>query len=141
MTSSTCRSSSPAELIGCGVDCETVERFEAFGREGSLSMPLVFTAKEAAHALESGESAAVLCLCFTCKEALLKAAKTPYDFTACEVLPAFTGQDAVFEGELTLDPALKAEWGVTRALVRSTMPPAPPREVISEVYLLSEVRP
>jgi phosphopantetheinyl transferase (holo-ACP synthase) len=139
MTSSTWSFSASAELIGCGVDCETVERFEALGRNGSFPMPFVFTPKEMAHALGSGERATMLCLCFTCKEALLKAAGIPYDFTACEVLPVFDDSNAVFEGELTLDPALKADLGVSRALVRSTLTPAPPKEVISAVYLFSEV--
>ena len=100
-------------------------------------MPFAFTEREIANARRQDDSARALCLSFTCKEALCKAAGRPYDYTACEILPTFDGNAPLFEGEITLDPALKEEWNVARALVLSVQAPYS-NEVISAVYLLTE---
>ncbi len=126
-------SSEAQHIVGCGVDCEATRRFGAY-TDAEAPMPFVFTRREVEGARRQADPARALCLCFTCKEALFKAAG-PYDYTACEVPPTLRDDALLFHGELTLDPALKTAWGVSRVMARSLA--AGSDEVISTVYLLA----
>lgn len=128
-----------ARLIGCGVDCEGVDRFRRLLAYEGHPLPFVFTTREIAHAHADTDPATVLCLCFTAKEALFKAAGTPYNFTDCEVFPSIDTETSMFNGKIHLSEALEQSWGACAATVRSTRSEIDENEIISAVALFSEV--
>lgn len=95
-------------LLGCGIDAEQVGRFE--DGDGQLIEPwsLIFTEREIEHARSSYDPAAVLCACFCCKEALLKALGTSIDYRDCELLFSI----GRLEQDLLLSEALRVEHGI-----------------------------
>ena len=140
MTSLTWRFETGPKLIGCGVDCETADRFVDIAAGFSHPMPFAFTGKEIDHARHQRDSARALCLCFTCKEALLKALGEPYNFTDCELFPALDDASSVIEEEVVLGPHLKRDGGISRAICRSVEGASRTGEIISAVYLFGEGR-
>ena len=108
-----------AELLGCGIDAERVQRFSKLpGRE--RPWPLVFTPREVAHARSLPEPAEALCAAFCCKEALFKALPRPFNFTDCELLFDPVRPDQAPR----LSPALCRELAVSHASVH-VLRPAP----------------
>jgi 4'-phosphopantetheinyl transferase EntD len=139
MTSLTWSYNPTLDLIGCGVDCETADRFAELA-EASLPMPFVFTKREIERARRHEDGALLLCLCFTGKEALFKAARKPFDYAACELLLDVDEHTTIVEGELALGPQLKQDLNGARATFRGFLPTPSSREVISIVHLFLEVR-
>ena len=128
----TCESASP--LIGCGVDCESVARFEAWAAPDGRPPAFVFSEREIAHARTLPDPAAALCACFGCKEAVLKAIGEPYGYAECELLP----DPARSVHDIHLGPALRRRSGATRAIA-VVCPEARDRgELIVVAYLFGE---
>jgi phosphopantetheine--protein transferase-like protein len=106
MTSSTKRCED-APLVGCGVDCEAIARFEPMLTADEHPMPFVFTRAEVDRARALPSPARALCACFCAKEAVFKALSAPYNFTDCELVLEPDGS-----ARLRLAPALAAEHGI-----------------------------
>ncbi len=130
-------------LIGCGVDVEGVDRFEGISAAENHPMPFVFTRNEIDHARSGPNPAQVLCLTFACKEALLKAAGQPYDYTLCEILPSVreASLDGDAEQEIRLAPGLKDALKAEYANFRWRRLTEGSGEMLSTVYLFGEERP
>jgi phosphopantetheinyl transferase (holo-ACP synthase) len=138
MTSLTWSYNTTLDLVGCGVDCETADRFTELA-EASLPMPFVFTKREIERARCHEDGALLLCLSFAGKEALFKAAGRPYDLAACEMLLDVDEEASVVEGELVLKRGLKQDLNGSRATFRGFLPAPPSREVTAIVHLYREV--
>lgn len=91
---STFNYSNRLSLLGAGVDCEKIDRFVSLDKSLDNPLPLVFADQEIIHARKHYTPHLFLCTAFCCKEALLKAAKTPFDLTAC-ILVSFDDQDNI----------------------------------------------
>ena len=127
-------------LVGCGVDIEVVDRFILISLDGPHPMPFVFTKREIDHSRRGENAAELLCLSFSCKEALQKAAAEAYDYTDCELLPEWTDAAPVVEQEVCLSPRLKDALNIESALCRSFPNPGQSSEIISAVYLFGKER-
>ena len=140
MTSSTWRSSGRGKLIGCGVDVESVDRFQQVAENDDHPMPFVFTVEELEHARSRKEPARALCIAFSCKEALRKALPEPYNYTECEVFPDFDAEGDICDGPLHLSlSALSGER--LAAAMRTMVNPMNRNEMITSVYVFKEARP
>ena len=122
--SSTWSSEQSCRLLGCGVDLETVDRFqdlsEASDSEASdFPMPFVFTKGEITHARQQAEAARALCVCFSCKEAVRKAVGVPYNYTECEAFPVFQKESLAFEGTLLFSDDFRKSTGICEGYLRS----------------------
>jgi phosphopantetheine--protein transferase-like protein len=133
MTSSTSSSDPRAPLVGCGVDCEAIARFEPMLAADELPMPPVFTRAEVEHARTRPSPARALCACFCAKEAAFKALNAPYNFTDCELF--LVSDDTA---ELRLAPALAAEHGIGSATVEIRDVPMANGVVMALVILLGD---
>jgi len=137
------------KLFACGVDAERISRFEKLVGE-SRPWPLVFSAREAAHARKTKNPAEALCAAFCCKEALFKALERPFSFPECEVLDSFrrgkvrSGAVRRYElcpyghttnaGALKLSREIRRRFGIRRAIVRILRPA--PGELAAVVHVL-----
>ena len=129
-TSSTWTFEEDVPLLACGVDSEQIERFRGMDLEGN-PMPLVFTDREVARAAASERPERVLCACYCCKEAVLKALKEPYDFADCELIL----EGAADRERIGLAEALMARRGISRAVARILPEADGEEEVTLVVYL------
>lgn len=150
MTLLTWRFDRPGTLIGCGVDVETVDRFQSVAENDDHSMPFVFTQKEIVHARRQLRPAQTLCVAFSCKESLFKALRRPYNYTQCEtfpVLPPFpvhpvsNTQPSMYEGPVHLSPDPTGPFGSLAATMRAFPNPKNNTEMITTVYIFKEERP
>lgn len=141
MTLSTWRFDPRTNLIGCGIDVETVDRFHSVAENDDHCMPLVFTQKEIEHARRQISPARTLCVAFSCKEALQKALRHPYNFTQCETFPVLNGWQTAHEGSLRLSVDLKGPFDTLAATMRTFSNPNTNTEMITIVYLFGEERP
>jgi phosphopantetheinyl transferase (holo-ACP synthase) len=107
------RCSAAEPLVGCGIDAETIARFDRWTPPLSPP-PFLFSDAEAAHCAGLDDPAIGLCAAFCAKEALFKALGRPYNFPDCQLL----WRRSVRQYELRLDPALGREAGVWAAWAR-----------------------
>ena len=138
MTSLTWSFEADTKLLGCGVDIEVVDRFNRFSPDDPHPMPFVFTKSEIDHSRQNENTAERLCLSFTCKEALQKAATDTFNFTDCEILSEWTDTVPILEQVVYLSPRLKDALNVERALCRAILLPGDRSELISAVYLFGK---
>jgi phosphopantetheinyl transferase (holo-ACP synthase) len=120
---------------------ETVDRFQSVAENDDRFMPLVFTQKEVEHARRQISPGRTLCVAFSCKEALLKALRHPYNFTQCETFPVLNGRQSAYEGSLRLSPDPNGPFVTLAATMRTFSNPNTNTEIITIVYLFGEERP
>jgi phosphopantetheinyl transferase (holo-ACP synthase) len=103
-----------------GVDAETVSRFDERSPAGDF-LPFVFSDDEA-HACEASvDPALAFAAAFTCKEALLKATRSPFSYPGCVIPPAAmsVARDGVsVEAELVLSTKVARALRVKQATAR-----------------------
>jgi phosphopantetheinyl transferase (holo-ACP synthase) len=104
-------------LLGCGVDAESIARFERPGGTAVEPWSLIFTEGEVAHTSTLDRPAVALCASFTVKEAVTKALGTAIDFRDCELLFS-PGRD---EQDVRLSTGLRDEHGIAGWTVRVTV--------------------
>jgi hypothetical protein len=135
MTSSTWSSEAKRPLVGCGVDCESAQRFEALLAREPHPLPFAVTAAEVAFARSLEDQARALCASFCAKEAIAKALGGPFDFTACELNAG--GGDGTRPIALALGDAFRREHGISSvsAIVRDVA--GAPGELVVVVHLFA----
>lgn len=120
-------------LLGCGIDCEKIERFAKY-IDHPRPLRLAFTPKEVEHISTLEDQALGFCASFTCKEAFFKAAGKPFKFTDCELF--FVADQPIQRPTIPL--SLQRSFGITDCTVRFY--PQPQEELLAIVHLFGEKR-
>jgi phosphopantetheinyl transferase (holo-ACP synthase) len=100
-------------FTGCGIDVETVSRFAGWRSQSNPPPPLIFSRREAAHAMSAPNPAESLCVSFCFKESVVKAVGEMFDPTLCE----FFWNDSLTKYHFSLHRSLRREYRIGKLYV------------------------
>ena len=135
MTLSTWSFKSTARLFGIGVDAEKVQRFSHLGKGGEPVLPFVFSKREVLHNQDLDRPEIGFCMCFCCKEAVLKALGAPYNFPECEIFPEPEQSRAFSPIEIRIGEELKSHYRIARGFCFFNENSLDGGEIVAVVYL------
>jgi phosphopantetheinyl transferase (holo-ACP synthase) len=138
ITSSTWSFETSSCLLGVGVDCEKVHRFDNLQNGDEHPLPFVFSKKEVLYNRTLKSPSQGFCMCFCCKEAVLKAIGEPYDFSDCEIFPRQEKEHTFLPIEITISERLKNHHGVTRGICLFDENDSSEKEMVAVVYLFRD---
>jgi phosphopantetheinyl transferase (holo-ACP synthase) len=138
ITLSTWSFETSSRLLGVGVDSEKVHRFDNLQEDGEHPLPFVFSKKEVVHNRTLKRPSAGFCMCFCCKEAVLKAIGAPYNFSECEIFPPQEKEHTFSPIEISMSEQLKYDYGIDTGVCVCDENSLNDEEIIAVVYLFRD---
>lgn len=138
ITLSTWSFETSSRLVGIGVDSEKVHRFDNLQENDEHPLPFVFSKKEVVHNRTLTRPATGFCMCFCCKEAVLKAVGGPYNFPDCEIFATLQKEHTFSPIEISMSETFKNDFGVGTGVCLFDKNSLNDEEIIAVVYLFRD---
>ncbi len=131
MTSLTWSFKASKPLLRCGIDAESVDRFEKLLAQDSRPFPLLFNDREIQYIQSGSEAAWKFCVAFCVKEALVKSFGESYDFLEVQVFPKHDESLQTIE----FSPEFEKQSGITKSVFKILQDELPSKEIAVIVYV------